>query len=291
MLVEMLASCVLGPVMGCFCPDTINGWLITGLGLLEGEGGTGGAANSASAASITTGDDQSVMDDSKKSARIVLASNNCSTSVVSEDDLLDSSIVDGVMEEIVSDGSVASELEGSLFDMDDESTITTTRKKEMSEQLLGNCSKAEQIITMLSMSIIELGSFVDFEDCRYAREHGQDCAIDWDAQNCRDSVRHLVLVIEAALLFGVRSHPQRQLQSEDRAFSTFEIEATLDQGPDIDEFEVDIDEGLVEAKVTSSVCHQHSSLSAALMELTGDIDAFERRSRTLEKGRLNQGSC
>jgi len=179
------------------------------------------------------------------------------------------SIVDGVMDDIVSVGeSVTSE---SLYGMDDEST---TRNKAMSE--LGNCSKAEQIITMLSMSVIELGSFVDFEDCRFAREHGEDCMIDWDAQHCQDSVRHLVLVIEAALLFGLREHPKRQFCPDDRNFSTFEIEATLDEGPDEDEFEVDINEGLVEPKVTSSVCHQHSSLSAALMELTGDIDAFER---------------
>eukprot|EP00580_Thalassiosira_gravida_P019481 CAMPEP_0201673644 /NCGR_PEP_ID=MMETSP0494-20130426/35226_1 /ASSEMBLY_ACC=CAM_ASM_000839 /TAXON_ID=420259 /ORGANISM="Thalassiosira gravida, Strain GMp14c1" /LENGTH=101 /DNA_ID=CAMNT_0048155617 /DNA_START=83 /DNA_END=385 /DNA_ORIENTATION=- len=101
------------------------------------------------------------------------------------------------MEDIASEASVASEMEESLFDMGDESI----RKKVLE---LGNCSKAEQIITMLSMSIIELGSFVDFEDCRHAREHGQDCSIDWDGQNCRDSVKHLVLVIEAALLFGVR---------------------------------------------------------------------------------------
>eukprot|EP00571_Detonula_confervacea_P005255 CAMPEP_0172330712 /NCGR_PEP_ID=MMETSP1058-20130122/61546_1 /TAXON_ID=83371 /ORGANISM="Detonula confervacea, Strain CCMP 353" /LENGTH=1862 /DNA_ID=CAMNT_0013047939 /DNA_START=683 /DNA_END=6271 /DNA_ORIENTATION=- len=270
MLVEMLASCVLGPVMGCFSPDSVNGWIITGLGLLEKEG-TEVAANStpdpsntgdAVSASINSdlGTNHSVTDDPNR---------NFSTSVVSEgDDLLDN-IVDSVMEEIASEGSVASEMEDSLFDIDDQST----RKKEMLE--LDNCSKAEKIITMLSMSIIELGSFVDFEDCRYAREHGQDCSIDWDSHKCRESVRHLVLVIEAALLFGVRSHPKRQHSPEDRTFSEFEIEATLNQ-PDGDEFEVDIDEGLVEPKVMSSVYHQHSSLSVALMELTGDIDAFEK---------------
>jgi hypothetical protein len=179
-----------------------------------------------------------------------------------------SSIVDGLTDDIISEGSVEgsiiSEMEtSSMFDLEDDSS----RKKVQSEQIR-NCSKGEQIITMLSMSIIHLRNFVDFEECRHAREHGEDYAIDWDARNCRDSVIQLVLVIEAALLIGIRMHPKRQLCAEDRAFSTFEIEATLDQ-PDIDEFEVDIDEGLVEAKVVSSVCHQHSSLSAALMELTG----------------------
>ena len=41
MLVEMLASCVLMLAMGCFSPNTVNGWTITGLGLLlEREGTT-----------------------------------------------------------------------------------------------------------------------------------------------------------------------------------------------------------------------------------------------------------
>lgn len=262
MLVEVLASCVLVPVMGCFSPNTINGWIITGLGLLDGGGAGEAAHNNASkpagvdaGSTVDDSNDQAVNSDSKQGSKASLVSK--------EDDDLIGSIVDGVLEDIASESSVASEMEEPLFDMGNE----TTHKKVLD---IDGSSKAEQIITMLSMSIIELGSFVDFEDCRYAREHGQDCNIDWDAQNCRDSVKHLVLVIESALLLGVRPHPKKQLRGDnDRAFSTFEIEATLDQGPDVDEFEVDIDEGLVEPKVTSSVCHHHSSLSAALMDLTG----------------------
>ncbi|KAL7541765.1 hypothetical protein ACHAXR_011197 [Thalassiosira sp. AJA248-18] len=270
MLVEMLASCVLGPIMGCFCPVSVNGWIIKGLGLLDSDG-TEGDENGASETNNAGEDDSNCIVRVDRDHETIQSENDELNSHIAseEDDLLDS-IVDGAMEDIASEGSVTSEMEDSLFEMDDEST----RKKAMFE--LDNCSKSEQIITMLSMSIIELGSFVDFEDCRYAREHGQDCIIDWDAQKCRDSVRHLVLVIEAALLFGVRSHPKRQHRPTDRAFSEFEIEATLDEGPDEDEFEVDLDEGLVESKVKSSVSHQHSSLSAALMELTGDIDSFER---------------
>jgi len=287
MLVEMLASCALGPVMGCFCPNSVNGWIIKGLGLLEDEG-TDGAANGAPASS-NAGDaratanlvrinsdletNRAATDDPNGNSKV----STCSTSVVSTgvgsegDEFLDNS-VHGVMEEITSVGSIASDMEESLYDLDDESTA---RKREMIE--LGNPEmRAEQIITMLSMCIIELGSFIDFEDCRDARAHGQDCTIDWDAQKCRDSVRHLVLVIEAVLLYGIRSHPKSQRRPTDRAISEFEIETTLDQA-DEDEFEVDIDGGLVESsKVESSVYHRHSSLSAALMELTGDIDKFER---------------
>lgn len=270
MVVEMLASCVLEPIMGCFHPDSVNRWIITGLGLMEDKS-TEGAANSA----FTSNKPEDAISDS----RIIIhdlemkqsfnddPSRYCSTSIASEEED-PSNIIDEVLEEIVSEGSVASsDLEESLFDID----IEVTRKKEVLR--LGNSSKAEQIITLLSMSIIELGSFVDF--CR-AREHGQDYIIDWDARKCQDSVRHLVLVIEAALLLGVRTHPRRKQ-------SQFQIEATLDQ-PDEDEFEVDIVDGFVGTKVMSKVYYHHSSLSAALMELTGDIDAFERLVEDAEQG-------
>ncbi|KAL7554194.1 hypothetical protein ACHAWF_018625 [Thalassiosira exigua] len=266
MMVEILASCVLLPVMGCFCPDTVNGWIVTGLGLLEGtEGGgaEGNASESVDAGAVGASSDlernpSMTNDPNGNNSRIV-----SSPSVVSEEDDLLEGLVDDDIDDMAYEGSVSSEMEESLFGIEDE----TARN-----------GKAEQIITLLSMSIMELSNFVDFEECRYAREHSQDCVIDWDAKSCRDSVRHLVLVIEAALLLGVRSNPKRQRHPDDRAFSEFEIEATLEEDPHegVDEFEVDLDEGLVESKVKSSVYHQHASLSAALMELTGDMDSFER---------------
>jgi hypothetical protein len=270
MLAEMLASCILEPIMGCFHPDSVNGWILTGLDLLADKSGEG-AVNSASACNKSedaTSNSKIIMDDFE----ITQSTNDdpdryCSTRVVSEGED-QSNAFDEVFQDIVCEESVASpDLNELPIDMEAEST----RKQEMLKP--GNSSKAEQIITLLSMSIIELGSFVDF--CR-AREHGQDSFIDWDARKCQDSVRHLVLVIEAALLFGVRSQPRRQQ-------SQFQIEAILDQ-PDEDEFEVDIDDGFVGSKVISKVDQHNSSLYATLMELTGDIDAFERLVEDADQG-------
>lgn len=256
MLVEMLSSCVLSPIMGCFCPDSVNGWIITGLGLLKETGETSSfAAND----SVTGG-----------MVRVNSLTSETNQSMMTDDPNRNCPIPDGVMEDIVSVGSIASEMDDSVFGIDDDES---TKKADVFD--IFNCSQSEQIITLLSMSIIELSIIVDFEDCRYAREHNQDHNVDWDSEQCRNSVKHLVLVIEAALLFGVRTHPKRQYSSEDRAFSEFEIEATLEE-PDEDEFEIDIDEGPVESRISSSVQQNHASLSAALMELTGDIDAFER---------------
>ncbi len=260
MSVETLASCVLGPVMGCFTPDNVNRWIILGLELLEGND-VEKVAISSSTSSKPYGTERHSEDVRKN----IIETKPTFVSIVGEGN--DSSnLFDSVVNENTSGGSVASsDMDDSLFGINDEGG----REKEVRQ--LFDCSKAEQIITLMSMSIIELGGFVDF--CQ-VRINGQDNNVDWDSQNCQDSVRHLVLVIEAALLFGARSHPKRQHSPEDRAFSEFEIEATLDQ-PDEDEFEVDVDDGLIGTKVKSSVKHKHSSLSAALMEITGDIDAFE----------------
>ncbi len=267
MLVETLTSCVLGPVMGCFTPDNVNRWIVLGLSLLEGQGAEKVDNNSPTPSNSVEAARHS--DGARKNS----IETNTSVGVGSEGND-PSNFADSVIEEMASGGSVASsDLDESLFGMNDEGT------REKDARQLIDCSKAEQIITLLSMSIIELGGFVDF--CQ-ARTHGQDNNADWDSQKCQDSVRHLVLVIEAALLFGARSHPKRQHSPEDRAFSEFEIEATLDQADD-DEFEVDLDDGLIGTKVHSSVQHTHSSLSAALMEVTGDLDAFEGRVENVEE--------
>lgn len=267
MAVETLASCVLGPVMGCFTPDNVNRWIVLGLELLDGKESEKVASSSSTksedAASHTEGVRKNIIETNPTSFRSVGEGTDSSNN-----------LVDSVIDENVSGGSVASsDMDESLFGTYGEGG----REKEVRQ--LVDCSKAEQIITLLSMSIIELGRIVDF--CQ-VRTHGQDNNADWDSQSCQDAVRHLVLVIEAALLFGARCHPKRQHSPEDMAFSEFEIEATLDQ-PDEDEFEVDLDDGLIGTKVQSSVQHKHASLSAALMEITGDIDAFENLVETVEE--------
>lgn len=232
MLVEMLASCVLGPVLGCFNPDSVNGWITTGLGLLESK------------------------NDSNENAinGIVLETkhpiNDEATSIMSEekDD-------DGFEEEV---------FDKCVF-RDDEKGIG--KKEDFAD---GSKMRVEQIITLLSMTIIELGSFVDFFG---AREKTQDYIINWDALKCQDSVRHLVLIIEAALLSGVRSHPKQQSHAQTKA--------ALSQ-PNDDDF--DIDDDFIETKNMTKGFYNHSSLSAILMEMTGDIDAFDRQVEAVELG-------
>ena len=272
LLAEMLASCVLGPVMGCFAPDSVNGWLIKGLGLLSGAASdSAGVESNESPVSADAASDQHSTNStsSTKSDEVFLKS----ADVESEDSDLFDRIVDGVLEEIGSDGSTNSQ-----------DPPTSVFGIEHNEQGILNenasCNMSEQIITALSMSIIELGSCVDFDDCRLARDRNQDIFVDWDAPNCRDAVKHLVLIIEAALLYGARSAAKQKTSSRTFTESFIEMESmevTLDTSQeDIDDFSVDVAEELRDSdRVRSPKLHQHSSLSAALMELTGDIDTFQ----------------
>ncbi|KAL3789748.1 hypothetical protein HJC23_006741 [Cyclotella cryptica] len=283
MLVESLSSCVLMPVMGCFVPDSVNGWIITGLKLaLEGGGAecstteTGAATSS----SITRSESDASLDGTNRSMFSFSRDNqhdehshiDCETDAyeILEKVLGDSDVTIG-------DGSVTSEMEGHLFeDIDD-----TSKPGDPSKQV-AICTKAEQLITLLSMSIIELRNFVDFDDCRHAKKHNQDIPVDWDKRGCREAVRHLVLIIEAALLLGARSDRKRPTVAYDATHDLSEmVEATLEceDTMDGDEFEVDIDV----VSGSASGLHQHPSISAVLMELTGDIDAFEKLATTVEQ--------
>eukprot|EP00970_Alexandrium_tamarense_P019253 scaffold13812_cov262-Alexandrium_tamarense.AAC.3 len=272
-LVEMLASCVLGPVMGCFTPDYVNSWIITGLGLLEDDGTDETAG---STVSMTRADSAASFGERNQSLTSFSRDEHHdgaghSPGIESDVDELLDTVFDGAAADLgEGEGSVTSEMEEPFFDMDDAS------KGPLG---LTTCNKAEQIITLLSMSIIELRSFIDFEDCRHAKEHDQDVNVNWDAPSCREAVRHLVLVIEAALLLGVRPERRRHTKEVDATNTDLDmVEATLDQDDSSHatyEFESDMSVAK-ERKNRTAVMHQHSSLSAALMELTGDIDGFEK---------------
>ncbi|KAL7471344.1 hypothetical protein ACHAXS_011639 [Conticribra weissflogii] len=295
MLVEMLASCVLNPIMGCFSPEYVNGWIIKGLGLVEEEGSSDpekGVDSNESAGTIKRheciasstiygGDSLRRTESVASSMKEEYHEEDHITSIGSDDDeILDSGVDDGTghFRDIIGcDGSIVSDTEDSLYGAEHEFC-----PKDRAA-VLSSCSKADQIITLLSMSIIELSRFIDFDECRHSRDTNVDININWDSSKCRDAVRHLVLVIEAAILFGGRSERKRTKEVEsNNALTEMEIEATLEQSLQEgglsyngDDIEVDI-EVVSENKTRPVSTHHHTFLSTALMELTADIDSFEK---------------
>jgi hypothetical protein len=196
------------------------------------------------------------------------------------DEILEAALggVDNMSDVILAEGSITSEVEDALFgDTDDASK---------SGYLFDQCTKSEQLVTLLSMSLIELRNFVDFDDCRYAKEHDQDVPVDWDNPRSREAVRHLVLIIEAALLLG--SRPERKKKANVRGESINDlsefVETTLEEAEtmDGDDFEVDIDV-VSESIAPVPSFHRLNTISAVLMEVTGDLDTFEKIASTADQ--------
>mmetsp|Transcript_33093 Transcript_33093/g.37040 ORF Transcript_33093/g.37040 Transcript_33093/m.37040 type:complete len:1816 (+) Transcript_33093:101-5548(+) len=58
------------------------------------------------------------------------------------------------------------------------------------------------ILTLLSMALTDLAKFMNFEECRIARQNHEETEVDWDNAECQHSILKLVMAIEAALLDG-----------------------------------------------------------------------------------------
>ena len=247
-----------------------KGWIITGMQLLleEGEVDNTTAETGATSASVARSESEGSLDGTNRSLFSFSDSNH---NVNSHDDDMDAVLENALgdtVSDILGEESVTSELDETVFDVDDASRMEDRTEK------LPTCAKSEQLITLLSMSIIELRNFVDFDDCRYAKEHNQDIPINWDNDRAREAIRHLVLVIEAALLLGAR--PERKRETSINHLSEM-VETTLEEEDpaDGDDFEVDIDV-VSEVIVPSSSFQHHNSISSVLMELTGDLDEYEK---------------
>jgi hypothetical protein len=260
----------------------VTGWIITGLQLAlnRGEADNTTSETGAATASMTRSESDVSFDGTSRSlCSFPEGSHNSQSQVHCEGDMdviLETALGGlGGETDTMSDilgGSITSELDETLFD--DE-----TSKLEDPSNQLPSCSKSEQLITLLSMSIIELRNFVDFDDCRYAKEHNQEIPVDWDNHRAREAIRHLVLVIEAALLLGARPERKRSAVECDTSINHLSemVEATLDDedSGDGDDFEVDIDV-VSESRVPFLSLQQHNSISSVLMEVTGDIESFEK---------------
>lgn len=236
--------------------------------LEEGEVDNATAETGTTSASVARSESEVSLDCTNRSLLSFPDGNhNVNTQDDDMDVVLENALGDTVSD-ILGEESVTSELDDTIFDTDDAS-----KQDDLAEQL-PTCAKSEQLITLLSMSIIELRNFVDFDDCRYAKEHNQDISINWDNHRAREAIRHLVLVIEAALLLGAR--PERKRSKVECDLSEM-VETTLEEEytADGDDFEVDIDV-VSESRLPSSSLQHHNSISSVLMELTGDLDEYEK---------------
>ncbi|KAL3920500.1 MAG: hypothetical protein SGILL_003233, partial [Bacillariaceae sp.] len=128
-------------------------------------------------------------------------------------------------------------------------------------------STSDQLLTLCAMALAELAQYVDYEECRIAREKNQETGVDWDDANCQTAVLRLVLVIEAALLQGRCS--LRDAINEDPV-ATVSPSATLSS---------ESNKNLVVEESSMGVIEDqgHETFIHLLMEMTSDMTAFEKR--------------
>ena len=266
MAVEMVATCVLAPIMNCFSPDMINYGLVK---VLEPY------TQPSSTASTFAGESEE--------SKIA--------SMDSDVDLMrgwgQSSSADlGALEETALAERADADL---LEDMDEPDELALVETFDAAEagavisanndaSALPRDASCQNILTLLTMSIIGLSEHLDFDEIKLSQESNTEATVNWDAPSCRAAVRRLVLVVEAALLHGLR--PSRDKSQSKQAIGDGDDEMLSEQDG--------LDQDLVEGDMTllngekdeeqADAAHLHpKSIIILLMELTENLDAFEKR--------------
>ena len=162
----------------------------------------------------------------------------------------------------------------------------------------------EQILPLVTMALIELQAYIDLEDVRTARELRQENMVDWDDAGCRESVNQLLLVVECALTHGVRScrrkkrvkqnpkqidgkNPVTTVKSTSKADPDIEMEVYDNSESNLciddvnvsisDDYDIEDEIGDVDENEGDREHLEPSSLTTVLMEMTSDLESFERK--------------
>ena len=293
LLTEIMAGCVLSPIMSLFSPDTISSWIVMGLSPSE----------------VTASSSSSTKEEANKSGKALDRTAPLSETAPpgSSIEIVDS---DGrhefLHEEQCTDYSIEvtktedednrlrsqrppSSIPGDALDVTPttiidpvvpvektligESTSADTRTVHKVENsltvdsasLLTTEPSQGGMTSLLTMALIELQQFMDFDDCRHSADDAPNTFyqnnVDWEGDACRATIVRLVLVIEAALLHGRCTY---RIKDDDINENT-----ELSDDVFIEDNELPVEVTLPE--------YESISLTQILMEMTGDIDAFEQR--------------
>ena len=246
LVTEIMASCVLSPLMGCFCPDYLNSWIMAGL------------AESATTQTPAEGTVPSnPLDDSgipnEPTMGIHARSNEQPMGDSTHDPLI------GSPEEyhrVVADTAMKSIPEGRVAGNSLDVIV------QASSTMMGTNSR-DFLVSQLTQVLIDLQDYMDLPEMREARvERRQGPAVDWDDAGCRAVILRLVLVLEAALMDGRCTYRVRNASR------------MLPDTDEDDEGNMDDSDRPVEVTLTQ---YESTTFSQLLMELTSDIEAFEER--------------
>ncbi len=246
-VVEMLASCVITPVMGCFTPDYVNGWIIAGL-----EDTSVVASSGVDNMEIFDGGD---IDDDDDDDDDDLEQSDDEDTLLDEDHEYgdDEATHDEEIENV--DQVQATDVGFSHGDVNLSITITNSADATYMDP-------SDEILALLSMSLIEIGAYVDYDEARIAKETGQELEVDWNDKGCKEVVRNLVLVIESVLVHGLLQKPRLKKKKEEAPIDEDNLEIADNLSPQPENYA------------------EHSSLITLLMEVTSDLESFENKMKS-----------
>jgi len=255
--VELVASMILTPVMDCFTPDYINGWMKAAIvgkddePAKEEESTDIPSQNHKPDENIAIGVNDSRPDMDRQ------PSYSMESHASTVDDLEDHFDLEETDYELEEELDVAS---GS-FDDHENATEEVIMKSANPSRVMDS---AEEILALLAMSLIELQAHIDFDEAREARESGEQLETRWNDQGCIETVRNLVLVIEAMLMHGVllKRRKKKAILSPPSTLGASDPFSTNVDGDDDDMI----------LRIRSK---EYTSLTVMLMELTSDLETFE----------------
>ena len=300
MVTELMAGCVLSPVMSCFCPVYLNGWILKACApnTDNGNAAVGIEEITLTAEPDKTGDEiiedsvemrleetdtwtnlppskRNVEDEQETELTMSMAtisSNTSSPCIFPEDheiamqqtpflhlSSIKTSVENNEDGTHVGEDDVHSE-EGDEDINGQSGTIrdhSASINVEEDDEFAVPPPTGDFILPLLTMSLIELQGFLDFDDCR-----GGKTQIKWDDLSCQNAISQLVLVLEAALIHGRRS--VRFESSSDHACMEDLIE---DQ------------DGAIELTLPK---YDPESLIKVLMDMTSNLDDFEDKIMKIE---------
>lgn len=270
LVVEIIAGCVLQPIMNLWVPSFLNHIIVKAMdkpaptGLGNDDGNKASSDTATDSLTDSYGDQVNKRDE----ARPVAAHEpNTVTSALDQG----SSDCEGTEGQIEQGGrtehdgqSVIAQAPNELFNnasTSNQPACDNSDENEVLEEIEGHGSAPEtshgdKLLALSATALEELGKQMDFDECRRARENHQETDVDWDDADVGSVVLRLVMVVEAVMLDG-RCEYREPVEANER------LDPQASSNPD--------------DQISDTDEMEKESFVQLLMEMTSDLKAFENR--------------
>ena len=252
LMTEMLAGCILSPIMACFSPDYVNSWISSGL-----ETVLASSSSSSSSKKDSTAVVERQWEFDENGEGIEVGAEVELEAAFNEVDGFDHEDEEDGMHEAIEAIRSPTNVDDDDENLDEDNHDLVGEEGDETRHDLETVS-GDYILPLLTMAIIDLQRFFDFTS-----PDPEESGTNWDDSACQDAVRQVVLVVEAALIHGRR---RQRLTTRKRSM-------------------IGDDAARMDHEGDTLLPFFSSNLSQVLMELTSDIDAFGARI-AMEEARL-----